>query len=222
MSASQQPPSSQTAQPQPAPTTQPTPPELPSQPLDPAHRELLQRVINLYHTRLLDAWATVTNGRESVPSTHVSPPSIASWPRSQILTALSNFREHKNWFEWHFGTGWLWACEDDRSKWTVAFAGRLNDGEARVIDLAELVVRDETLAWLALEEELQWVKVERYNVLRPVPAWTEIGEERRRAAGGTGSNAGLSVTPVPATLPPRSGRGGIERCVCADFPGGCS
>ncbi|KAI5781959.1 hypothetical protein EDC01DRAFT_665524 [Geopyxis carbonaria] len=64
-----------------------------------ADRALLQRIINLYHRRLLAAWKTVTNGTEAVPDTHIDPPSIADWSNGQIRKALQNFQEHLKWFE---------------------------------------------------------------------------------------------------------------------------
>ncbi|KAI5805704.1 hypothetical protein EDC01DRAFT_263399 [Geopyxis carbonaria] len=91
---------SSTHQPPPAAPTaaaaDPTPPE--DNPLTPEHRDLLQRIINLYHKRLLAAWKAMTAGAEDVPDTHRSPPSIADWPREKVQKALANFREHMKWF----------------------------------------------------------------------------------------------------------------------------
>ncbi|KAI5781265.1 hypothetical protein EDC01DRAFT_779116 [Geopyxis carbonaria] len=68
-------------------------------PLPPAHRALLQRIINLYHLRLIASWSSATGWAEAVPATHISPPSIAAWPHSQVQQALTNFKEHTAWFK---------------------------------------------------------------------------------------------------------------------------
>ncbi|KAI5778660.1 hypothetical protein EDC01DRAFT_641367 [Geopyxis carbonaria] len=71
----------------------------PQPPLTLADRAFFQRIINLYHKRLLAAWKSVTGGAEAVPASHVAPPSIADWPNAKINQALTNFREHRDWFE---------------------------------------------------------------------------------------------------------------------------
>ncbi|KAI5781957.1 hypothetical protein EDC01DRAFT_665519 [Geopyxis carbonaria] len=68
-------------------------------PLSPADRAFLQRIINLYHRRLLAAWNCVTEGAEAVPDSHVAPPSIADWPNRQIRKALNNFSNHLKWYD---------------------------------------------------------------------------------------------------------------------------
>ncbi|KAI5780414.1 hypothetical protein EDC01DRAFT_780684 [Geopyxis carbonaria] len=111
MSSSQQPP--------PAPTLQHTPPApLPLKPID---LQLLQQKAE-------------TNG-EAVPASHASPPSIADWPREQIQTAVANFREHLNWFGWHFAT-----LRKRRAK-------KLDELEEQVVYLAEHVLRG---TWMAV------------------------------------------------------------------------
>ncbi|KAI5781936.1 hypothetical protein EDC01DRAFT_730130 [Geopyxis carbonaria] len=67
--------------------------------LTPADRAFFQRIINLYHRRLLAAWKAVTGGTEAVPESHVAPPSIAEWPNDKLGKALSNYKNHLDWFE---------------------------------------------------------------------------------------------------------------------------
>ncbi|KAI5777813.1 hypothetical protein EDC01DRAFT_677162 [Geopyxis carbonaria] len=70
----------------------------PQLPITPAYRAFFQRVINLYHRRLLAAWKSVTGGAEAVPASHVAPPSIADWPHDKIEKVLDNYKLHMYWF----------------------------------------------------------------------------------------------------------------------------
>ncbi|KAI5805107.1 hypothetical protein EDC01DRAFT_784195 [Geopyxis carbonaria] len=66
--------------------------------LTPDDRAFLQRIINLYHRRLLAAWKSVTGGTEAVPASHVNPPSIADWSNDKIKKVLENFNNHLEWY----------------------------------------------------------------------------------------------------------------------------
>ncbi|KAI5778791.1 hypothetical protein EDC01DRAFT_634573 [Geopyxis carbonaria] len=71
----------------------------PRPPFTPDDRAFFQRIINLYHRRLIAAWKCVTGGTEAVPDSHIEPPSIADWSNDKIHKALQNFRNHLKWFE---------------------------------------------------------------------------------------------------------------------------
>ncbi|KAI5796416.1 hypothetical protein EDC01DRAFT_629218 [Geopyxis carbonaria] len=149
-------------QPSSASATNPTPPVLPH--ITPDERRLLQRVINIYHQRLLAAWRSATNGTEAVPDSHVAPPSIAGWPREQIQKAVENFRNHLKWF--------------------YCLRMGVAAPERRLVHLAALGVKGTATAftWRALEGLL--VTLERDYNPRLVPVWRSFVEERRRARLG--------------------------------------
>jgi hypothetical protein len=54
-----------------------------------------RRLTNLYHYRLLAAWATIFKG-ESIPPGREAPPNIAAWPLAKVFQVLVNFCNHIN------------------------------------------------------------------------------------------------------------------------------
>ncbi|KAI5791992.1 hypothetical protein EDC01DRAFT_105417 [Geopyxis carbonaria] len=57
------------------------------------HRKLFQRMITMYHYRLLAAWGTFFRG-ESVPAYGRNPPCIYDWSLDKIKKAVKNFENH--------------------------------------------------------------------------------------------------------------------------------
>ncbi|KAI5777720.1 hypothetical protein EDC01DRAFT_782636 [Geopyxis carbonaria] len=88
-----------------------------------------QRVINIYHFRLLSAWRCVFPS-ESIPPGREHPPCIDDWSRETMEKVLINYRNHLSWFKRGDSPGivsldgsWEMKVED----FLVAYAGRFKN-----------------------------------------------------------------------------------------------
>ncbi|KAI5777928.1 hypothetical protein EDC01DRAFT_635367 [Geopyxis carbonaria] len=134
--------------------------------------EMFQGIINIYHDRLMAAWATQFRG-EAVPPGGGDTPDITNWAPSKIAQALKNFKNHMYLYSQNSSHAMRYA-----TYYLINSGRRLigNYSNQNSTPLEWSLDRRATMADLETVEELLGID----SSGKMMPLWIDHGEEKER------------------------------------------